>query len=133
MASKIVRVLLGGTLLFLCNMSQMGDVASAADQLKGTPCEIPPGQNAMQAEQDAMRRSHVVSGEVVRVDGAMYVVKEKGGKEVRLQTDERTEKSPIKKGDRISANVDDQNHALWVRSNESTDRRNEHASTDCKP
>lgn len=133
MASKVMRVLLGGILLGLFSMPQISDVASAADQLKETPCEIPPGQNAMQAEQDARRGSHMVSGEVVRVDGATYVVKEEGGKEVKLQTDEKTEKSPVNKGDHISANVDDRNHALWIRANRGTDRRTEHASTDCNP
>ena len=133
--SKVVRVLSGGILLFLglFAMPQIGDVASAADQLKGAPCEIPHGQSAMQAEQDAMRGSHMVSGEVVRVDGATYVVKEEGGKEVSLQTSEKTEKTPIHKGDHISANVDDQNHALWIRANRGTDRRTEHASADCNP
>lgn len=135
MTLKGMRVLSGGILLFLglFSMPQIGDGAFAADKLKKTPCEIQPGQNAMQAEQDAMRKSHMVSGEVVHVDGVTYVVKEKGGKEVSLQIDERTEKSPLNKGDHVSANVDDQNHALWIRSNESTDRRSEHAATDCNP
>jgi hypothetical protein len=87
----------------------------------------------MNAEQAATKESHIVSGEVVRVDGATYVVKGKGGKEVSLQTDAKTEKSLINKGDHISANVDKNNHALWIRSNEGTDRRSEHASADCNP
>lgn len=138
MTSKVVRVLVSGTLLFLFTMPQVGDVASAADQKKGTqtqgtPCEVPSGQNAMQAEQDAKRGSHVIFGEVTRVDGTTYVVKDENGKEVKLQTDERTEKSPINKGDHISANVDDKNHALWIRANRGTDRRTEHVSGDCEP
>ena len=72
----------------------------------------------------------MVSGEFIRVDGATYVVKEKCGKEVSLHTDEKTEQSPIKKGDHVSANVDKKNHAL---SNESTDRRSDQVSTDCNP
>lgn len=87
----------------------------------------------MQSEKAATKESHMVSGEVVRVDGAMYVVKDKGGNEVNLQTDEKTEKSPINKGNHISANVDKNNHALWIRSNESTDRRSDHVSADCNP
>jgi hypothetical protein len=114
-------------------MPHIGDVAFAASDMKKIPCEIPSGQNAMQAEQDAMRESHIVFGEVVRVDGATYVVKEEGGKEVRLQADEKTEKPPIRQGDHISANVDKNNHALWIRANRGTDRRTEHASADCNP
>lgn len=87
----------------------------------------------MQADQAATKDSHIVSGEVVRVDGATYVVKDQNGKEVSLQTDEKTEKSPIEKGDYISANVDKNNHALWIRGNRGTDRRTEHVSADCNP
>ncbi len=133
MTSKVNRTLLGLLFLGLFSMPQVGDVASAAGQLKETPCEVPPGQNAMQAEQAATRGSHMVSGEVIRVDGTTYVVKDKGGKEVSLQADEKTEKSPINKGDHISANVDKNNRALWIRSNESTDRRSDHVSADCNP
>lgn len=134
MTSKVVGLLSGGILLLgLFAMPQVGDVASAANQLKESPCEIPSGQNASQAEQAATRGSHVVSGEVIRVDGATYVVKEKGGKEVSLHADEKTEKAPINKGDHISANVDKDNHALWIRSNRGTDRRTEHVSADCDP
>lgn len=133
MTSKIIGVLLGGTLLFLFNMPQIGDIASAADQLKESPCEVPEGTNAMQAEQAASKGSHVVYGEVVRVDGENYVVKQKNGKEVSVKTDERTEKSPIEKGDHISANVDKSNHALWIRGNRGTDRRTEHVASDCTP
>lgn len=137
MTSKVAGLLSGGILLLgLFTMPQVGDVVSAADETKGSkgaPCEVPPGQNAMNAEQAVTKGSHLVSGEVVRVDGATYVVKDKGGKEVSLQTDAKTEKSAINKGDHISANVDKNNHALWIRSNESTDRRSDHVSADCNP
>jgi hypothetical protein len=72
-------------------------------------------------------------GEVLRVDGTTYVLKDEDGKEVNVLTDETTEKPPINKGDRITANVDNLNHALWIRANRGTDRRTEHASADCNP
>jgi len=106
MTSKINRTLLGLLFLGLFSMPQGGEVASAADQLKETPCEVAEGTNAMQAEQAASKGSHMVSGEVIRVDGTTYVVKDKSGKEVSLQIDEKTEKASISKGDHISANVD---------------------------
>jgi ATP-dependent 26S proteasome regulatory subunit len=134
LTSKVVRVLSGGFLLFgLFSMPQVGDVASAADEMKGSPCEIPHGQNAMRAEQAEMQGTHMISGEVIRVEDANYFVKDQGGKEVSVQTDQRTEKPEINQGDRISAYVDDQNHAVWIRSNKMTDRRTEHASADCVP
>lgn len=119
--------------LGLVTLLQAGCASTAGDKLTRTPCEIPPGQNAMQAEQDAVRKSHMIFGEVLRVDGTTYVIKNEDGKEVSVQVDESTEKSPINKGDRIAANVDQQNHALWIRANRGTDRRTEHASADCNP
>ena len=132
LTSKVARVLSGGFLLFLGLLPQVGDVASAADEMK-SPCEIPHGQNAMRAEQAEMQGTHMIAGEVIRVEDANYFVKEQSGKEVSVQTDQRTEKPEINQGDRISAYVDDQNHALWIRSNKMTDRRTEHASADCIP
>jgi predicted RNA-binding protein (virulence factor B family) len=87
----------------------------------------------MRAEQAEMQGTHMISGEVIRVEDANYFVKDQGGKEVSVQTDQRTEKPEINQGDRISAYVDDQNHAVWIRSNKMTDRRTEHASADCVP
>src|SRR3954462_7174554 len=135
LTSKVVRVLSGGFLLFLglLSMPQVDDIASAADEMKGSPCEIPHGQNAMRAEQAEMQGTHMISGEVIREEDANYFVKEQSGKEVSVQTDQRTEKPEINQGDRISAYVDDQNRAVWIRSNKMTDRRTEHASADCVP
>jgi hypothetical protein len=119
--------------LGLTFLLQVGCVGSKEGQLAGAPCDIPPGKNAMQAEQNAVRKSHMIFGEVLRVDGTTYVLKDADGKEVSVKTDETTEKPPVNEGDRITANVDNLNHALWIRSNRGTDRRTEHASADCTP
>jgi hypothetical protein len=119
--------------LGLFSLLQVSDVAFAADTMKRTPCEITPGQNVMRAEEDLGRGTHILSGELIGMDGDYYVVKDESGKEVSLLSDKRTDKPVIQKGDHITAYVDDQNTALWIRSNESTDRRDEHASVDCNP
>ena len=135
MTSNVVRVSSGRTLwlLGLFTLLQVGAVAFAATEMKKSPCEIPPGQNAMRAEQDVERGTHILSGELLGTDGDYYVIKDERGKEVSLLSDARTDKPVIEKGDRITAYVDDQNYAVWIRSNESTDRRDEHASVDCNP
>jgi Cu/Ag efflux protein CusF len=57
-----------------------------------------------------------ITGELFRVKDGNYFVKVKGGKKVRLHTDKTTEMmGEIKKGDRIEAKVNDQNHALSIR------------------
>lgn len=120
-------------LLGLFIMVQMSDISLAATSVPKPPCEIPPGQNALRAEQDQERGTHTISGELLSSDGDYHVVKDKSGKEVSLLTDKRTDKPLIEKGDRITAYVDDENYALWIRSNNSTDRRSEHGSLDCNP
>jgi hypothetical protein len=58
-----------------------------------------------------------IQGELVRVEDGNYFVKVKGGKEVRLHTDTTTQMvGEIKKGDRIEAKMNDQHHALSIRS-----------------
>jgi hypothetical protein len=152
--SQIGAVLAGGTLMLFFILPQAGKGLFAADLNKGTsntsntnaqhkgvpgkaakglPCDIPEGQNVTRATQDAKRGSHVIFGEVLHVDGATYLIKEESGKEVNVQADQTTEKPPINQGDHISANIDNQNHALWIRANRGSDRRTEHASADCNP
>jgi hypothetical protein len=144
---KLGGVSLSGILFFLGPlMIQTVDTASAADQKKGAsnreaggkageglPCDIPEGKNAQQSEQAARSGGRMVSGEVLRLDGSDYVIKDDSGKEVKIQIDPNTEKSPISPGDRVSASINNQNHALWIRGNRGTDRRTEHVSADCNP
>src|SRR5690349_23501912 len=95
-----IRVLFGGTLSFLglVTMLQVGGLASAAEEV---PCEVPEGYNAMRAEQESKEGSRLISGEVLSMDGTEYVVKDESGKEVRFQTDDETDKTPIDQGDWI--------------------------------
>jgi len=58
-----------------------------------------------------------IKGELSRVKDGNYFVKVKDGKEVRLHTDKTTKMTgEIKKGDRIEAQVNNENHALSIRS-----------------
>ncbi len=135
MTSKSVRVSSGGRLLLLgfATLLQGGDIALAANEVKGHACDVPPGLNALRAEQDVERGSQIISGDVISMDGDYFVIQDEQGKEVSLLSDRRTDKPVIEKGDHITAYVDDEHYALWIRSNESTDRRSEHASLDCNP
>ena len=58
-----------------------------------------------------------IKGELFRVEDGNYFVKVKDGKEVRFHTDKTTQmRGEIKKGDRIEAKVNDQNHALSIQA-----------------
>ena len=72
------------------------------------------------------QRVEAIKGEVLRIEGDNYFVKAEDGREVRLNVDYDTQKTgDVKPGDRIEAQMNDQNHALSIRSTPTTDRRNE--------
>jgi hypothetical protein len=74
----------------------------------------------------AQKVAKTITGELFRVEDGNYFVKVKGGKEVRLHTDTTTQMvGEIKKGDRIEAKMNDQHHALSIRSVPKTDARQE--------
>ena len=99
----------------------------SAEQLSADRCK---------SQEAALKAEQVIQGEVLRVEGDTYVVKGQDGKEVSLQIDQTTEKTTekgdITQGDLIQAHMNEQNHALWIRSGKSPDRRNEHEG-DCTP
>ena len=65
--------------------------------------------------------SKTIKGELFRVESGNYFVRVKDGKEVRLHTDKTTEMAgEVKKGDRIEAKVNNQNHALSIRKAEAS-------------
>jgi hypothetical protein len=99
--------------------------------LAGNVTSVPDGQEAdkqMNDEMEGDQSQHVeaIKGEVLRIEGDTYFVKGEDGKEVRLHTDDTTHKTgDINQGDRIEAQMNDQNHVLSIRSTPTTDRRNE--------
>jgi hypothetical protein len=86
----------------LCGMTLLLDVSHAAA--------------AMQAPND-LTHNRTIMGDVTRVEHAYYFVKEKDGREVRLHADKTTLMlGQLKQGDRVEAEVTEQNHALLIRS-----------------
>jgi hypothetical protein len=120
--SRFIDGLAGGCLLCLglssCYTGSARNAASATDEIKMDQSDRrqvgeAPGTKALK-------------GEVLRVEGPNYVVKGEDGKEVSLHTDSTTQQTgDISQGYIIEAEVNDQNHALSIRSTPTTDRRNE--------
>ena len=56
-----------------------------------------------------------VTGDVLKIEGEFYVVKDMTGKEVRLHVDKTTRlEGDLKAGDRIEAQVTEKGHALSI-------------------
>jgi len=60
--------------------------------------------------------SQAIRGDLLRIDGEFYVVKDTSGKEVRLHVDGTSKlDGTFKAGDRIEAQASDKGHALSIR------------------
>ena len=125
---KVVGVLSCGFLLCLglSNAAQAGNTPGASDVMK---TDSVTDRQGFQSDDDKQKNvddkmgsnradgAKTIKGELFRVEDGNYFVKVKDGKEVRLHTDKTTQMiGEIKKGDRIEAQVNDQNHALSIRS-----------------
>ena len=123
---KVVGLMSCGVLLCLglSNAAQAEHVPSPSDVMKTDRVDDRKGfqadddkQKNEKMEGSSAQGSKTIKGELFRIEGGNYFVKIKDGKEVRLHTDKTTQMTgEIKKGDRIEANVNDQHHALWIRS-----------------
>jgi uncharacterized membrane protein YcgQ (UPF0703/DUF1980 family) len=126
--SKVVGVLSCGFLLCLglSNEAQAEHAPAAGDNMKS---DSQSDRQVFQSDDDKQKNvndekgsnradgAKTIKGELFRVEDGNYFVKVKDGKEVRLHTDKTTQMmGEIKKGDRIEAKVNDQNHALSIRS-----------------
>jgi hypothetical protein len=124
--SKIVGVASCGFLLCLglSNAAQAEHSAAPSDLMKTDSVTDRQGfqsdddkQKNVEMESDSAKGAKTITGELFRIEDGNYFVKVKAGKEVRLHTDKTTRMTgEIKKGDRIEAQVNNQNHALSIRS-----------------
>jgi Cu/Ag efflux protein CusF len=123
---KVVGVLSCGFLLCLglSNAAQAEHAPAPSDVMK---TDAQSDRQGFQSDDDKqmndemgsnrVKGAKTIKGELSRVKDGNYFVKVKDGKEVRLHTDKTTQMmGEIKKGDRIEAKVNDQNHALLIRS-----------------
>ncbi|HEV8619449.1 MAG TPA: hypothetical protein VGQ79_00325 [Nitrospiraceae bacterium] len=126
--SKVIGIISCGFLLCLglSNAAQAKHAPAPSDLMKTDSVTDQQGfqsdddkQKNVDNEKGSNRAKSVktIKGELFRVEDGNYFVKVKDGKEVRLHTDKTTQMmGEIKKGDRIEAKVNDQNHALSIRS-----------------
>ena len=60
--------------------------------------------------------SQAIKGDLLRIDGEFYVVKDTSGREVRLHVDGTSRlEGTFKAGDKIEAQASDKGHALSIR------------------
>lgn len=124
---KIVGVLSCGLLLCfgLSNAAQAEHAPAPSDLMK---TDAQSDRQGFQSDDDKQKNvndemgstrakgAKTIKGELFRVEDGNYFVKVKDGKEVRVHTDKTTQMiGEIKKGERIEAKVNNENHALSIR------------------
>jgi len=112
----VVRLLSFSFLLWvglLDNVAQADTMVPGADTGKASQSQRTGGQVDPKELSIAAPGVHIIQGDVLRVEGDTYFIKELGGKEVSLRADASTMKAEkIQVGDRIEAKVDEHNRAL---------------------
>jgi ribosomal protein S1 len=110
---KVVGLMSCGFLLCL----GLSNAALATDDMKAGQPERQGGQAGLKGEQDKLKGGHMVTGEVLRIDGNDFLVERSNGKEVRLHLDANTQMTEmIGRGDQIEAKVSDMNNEKRVLS-----------------
>lgn len=60
--------------------------------------------------------TQMVTGDLLKVEGEFYVVKDMAGKEIRLHVDKTTKlDGAIKVGDKVAAQATEKNHAVSIK------------------
>lgn len=114
---KILSLLVCGSILSLglqclCNVAQAEDILPGVDGKAGHS-QKKDGQDEKGGLYIQQQEVHIIQGDVLRVEGDTYFIKELGGRERSLRTDPTTTKTEkIQVGDRIEAKVDEHNRAL---------------------
>jgi len=68
------------------------------------------------ADDKAVPSSQTITGDLLKIEGEFYVVKEMSGKEIRLHVDKTTAlDGAIKVGDKVEAQATEKNHAALIR------------------
>jgi hypothetical protein len=113
---KTVGVMSCGFLLWvglLCNVAQADSMAPGADAGKASQSQRTDGQGGPKELSIRQQVVHIIQGDVLRVEGDTYFIRELGGEELSLRADATTTKAEkIQVGDRIEAKFDENNRAL---------------------
>jgi hypothetical protein len=97
-----------GVSICLIGLVHAMDYDRAAGMMPSAPPHLQSGQQEI---------GHTVEGEVLRIDGEHYFVEDPNGNEVKLVVDQSTLRmGPIKEGERVEARVNNDDHALSIRS-----------------
>ena len=121
-------------LLATMAMGETGTTGTPTDPMGQTTPGVGSGSSGMGTESPGMgsptpgmgsetQGGGSITGEILRVQDDIYVVKDSMGKEVSLHVDQSTQKSgTLQEGDRIEAEVTPDGHALSIQKADQSSR-----------
>ena len=112
-------------IMFLFFFTGLMTLPVSAEEGKGSGAKTTTqGTEKMKGNAKTGKEGKLVLGELSRIEGEFYIVKQSDGKEVKLHVAQSSQKSgDLKQGDQVEAQVDDKNHVLSIHGQASTDRR----------
>jgi hypothetical protein len=118
---KVVGVMSCGFVLCLglSTAAKAAEEPPAAESMKPDPSADRTGNppDLVKTDEDTLQGINTIKGEVLRIKGEHVYVRRSDGKEVHMHTKPTTQMmGEFKKGDRIEAKVNAENHVLSIRS-----------------
>jgi uncharacterized protein YdeI (BOF family) len=120
---KLIGIIAVACVLSLTGWASAAEMGASGSTEMGTPGSG--GGAAAAAEKAAATakegaNTRTVKGELLKIDGENYVVKDATGKEVKLHVSPETKKDgDVKVGDKIEAQADASGHATSIKASKS--------------
>jgi uncharacterized protein YdeI (BOF family) len=121
--TKLIGILAVGCILSLTGWASAAEMGTPGATEMGAPGSA--GGAAAAAEKAAAgakegANTRTIKGEVLKIDGENYFVKDATGKEVKLHVSPETKKDgDVKVGDKIEAQADASGHATSIKASKS--------------
>ena len=119
---KLIGIMAVGCILSLTGLASAADTGAPAPGSTEMGTSGAAGGAAAAAEKAAANAkegagARTIKGEVLKIDGENYLVKDAAGKEVKLHVSSETKKDgDVKVGDKIEAQADASGHATSIKT-----------------
>ncbi|HEY3198029.1 MAG TPA: hypothetical protein VGJ57_08445 [Nitrospirales bacterium] len=113
---KLIGIMAVGCILSLSGWASAADTGTPGSTEMGAPGSTGGAAAAAEKAKEGAN-ARTIKGEVLKIDGENYVVKDAAGKEVKLHVSSETKKEgDLKVGDKIEAQADASGHAISIKS-----------------
>ena len=119
---KVIGIVAVSCILGLTGWASAADTGSTGSTEMGAPSSSGGAAAAAEkaansAKEGTNANARTIKGEVLKIDGENYVVKDATGKEVKLHVSPETKKDgDLKVGDKIEAQADASGHAISIKA-----------------